>query len=242
MIVLFDVGPRLRALGRVGHELGRRRSASLISGTSSSGQLMLPPARMLSPLKSGRASSAGRRSPAASPTHGQTLTSDFGTPQNFVNIVSRVDQAQLRLEAHLVELLLGDLRDRLVGLGVVADDQQLLVALVLARGHARLLEVLGRQGAVALRLRHPVLLGGPAVDAVGLLEAGHARRDEVLGDRPERLAAALLARRVAVEARDHGLADVDVVERRRGSCPSRSCASHRPAPPTARSCCSPAAA
>ena len=59
-------------------------------------------------------------------------------------------------------------------------------------GRARLATTPGRRP-VAFRLGREVELVRPALDAVGLLEAGHARRDVVLGDRAERLAAALLA-------------------------------------------------
>src|SRR5918992_3994773 len=64
--------------------------AVLISGTSSSGQLEFCVSTMFSPLNVGSIIVCGSEKSFDQPTDGQTLTSDFGTLQNFVNIVSRV--------------------------------------------------------------------------------------------------------------------------------------------------------
>ena len=98
------------------------------------------------------------------------------------------DEPQPDLEAHLLELLLGDL-GRLLGdaLGR-ADHQQRLAAGVLARRVAGLLEVLGGQRRVTLRVRHEVQTR--ALQATGLLEAGQPRRDHVRRDVADELAAA----------------------------------------------------
>ena len=88
---------------------------------------------MLFPLNVGSSIVCGSAKSCAQPTDGHTFTSDSETLQNRVNIVSRVTRPQLGLEAHLLQLLVGDLRDRALGLGVVGHDQQVLAALVLAR-------------------------------------------------------------------------------------------------------------
>src|SRR5919108_4251604 len=62
----------------------------LIAGTSISGQFEFCVSTMFSPLKVGSSIVCGSAKSCAQPTEGQTLTSDFGTLQNFVNIVSRV--------------------------------------------------------------------------------------------------------------------------------------------------------
>src|SRR4051812_36212540 len=62
----------------------------LTSGTFSSGQLEFCDGMMFSPLNVGSSIVCGSAKSCAQPTDGQTLTSDFGTLQNFVNIVSRV--------------------------------------------------------------------------------------------------------------------------------------------------------
>src|ERR687893_3208820 len=64
--------------------------ASLTSGTSSSGQLELLVSKMLFPLNVGSSIVCGSAKSCAQPTDGQTWTSEAGTLQNFVNIVSRV--------------------------------------------------------------------------------------------------------------------------------------------------------
>src|SRR5215216_7387306 len=55
-----------------------------------SGQFEFCVSTMFSPLKVGSSIVCGSAKSCAQPTDGQTLTSDFGTLQNLVNIVSRV--------------------------------------------------------------------------------------------------------------------------------------------------------
>src|SRR5215213_8121195 len=62
----------------------------LTSGTSISGQFELPVGMMFSPLNVGSSIVCGSAKSCAQPTDGQTVTSESGTLQNFVNIVSRV--------------------------------------------------------------------------------------------------------------------------------------------------------
>src|SRR5918998_3147443 len=64
--------------------------ALLTSGTSSSGQFEFCDGMMLSPLNVGSSIVCGSEKSCAQPTEGQTLTSESGTLQNFVNMVSRV--------------------------------------------------------------------------------------------------------------------------------------------------------
>src|SRR5918999_1813241 len=63
---------------------------SLSSGTSSSGQFEFCDSTIASPLNVGSSIVCGSEKSFDQPTDGQTLTSDFGTLQNFVNMVSRV--------------------------------------------------------------------------------------------------------------------------------------------------------
>src|SRR5215212_9017513 len=77
--------------------------AALTAGSSSSDQFELETCRMFAPLKIGSITVCGSAKSCAQPNDGQTFTSDRGTWQKRVSIVSR-DQPQLRLEAHLVEL------------------------------------------------------------------------------------------------------------------------------------------
>src|SRR5918999_2816017 len=71
---------------------------SLSSGTSSSGQFELPVSRMLSPLNVGSSIVCGSAKSFSQPTDGQTWTSESGTLQNLVNIVSRVTRRSLVLK------------------------------------------------------------------------------------------------------------------------------------------------
>src|SRR6185503_13809097 len=72
--------------------------ASLTSGTLSSGQFELPVGMMLSPLNVGSSIVCASAKSCAQPTDGQTLTSESGTLQNLVNIVSRVTRRSLVLK------------------------------------------------------------------------------------------------------------------------------------------------
>ena len=111
--------------------------ALLISGTLSSGQFEFCVGMMFSPLNVGSSIVCGVVE-VLRPADGRADVR-LGVRHVAELREHRVagHEAELRLEAHLVELLLGDLRDRLVRVGVVADDQDLLVALVLARGACR---------------------------------------------------------------------------------------------------------
>ena len=146
---------------------------------------------------SARASSGRPRSPAASRRSGRSRPSAAACCSSACTSSAAAPGAS-DLEAHLLEVLLGDL-GRLGGHAHVgADHQELLGALVLAGGEARLLEVLG--GDVRQRLavgRQEVHAG--ALHAAGLLEAGRARRDEVRGDVADGLAAAV--RRIALRSK-----------------------------------------
>src|ERR671924_195240 len=62
----------------------------LIAGTFISGQFEFCVGMMFSPLNVGSSIVCGSEKSCSQPTDGQTLTSDFGTLQNFVSIVSRV--------------------------------------------------------------------------------------------------------------------------------------------------------
>ena len=117
---------------------------------------------MLSPLNVGSSIVCGSAKSCAQPTDGQTLTSDSGTLQNFVNIVSRVTRRSFVLKPISLSCCSVICAIDLSGSALSADDQQLLVALVLAGGEARLLEVLGRQVAVALSAAQPVELRRPS--------------------------------------------------------------------------------
>src|SRR5919112_163800 len=72
--------------------------ALLTSGTSSSGQFELPDGMMFSPLNVGSSIVCGSAKSCAQPTDGQTLVSESGTLQNFVNIVSRVTRRSFVLK------------------------------------------------------------------------------------------------------------------------------------------------
>src|SRR5919106_474138 len=71
---------------------------SLSSGTSSSGQFELPVSRMLSPLNVGSSIVCGSAKSWSQPTDGQTWTSESGTLQNLVNMVSRVTSRSVVLK------------------------------------------------------------------------------------------------------------------------------------------------
>src|SRR5215217_7849763 len=71
---------------------------SLSAGTSSSGQFEFCVSMMLLPLNVGSSIVCGSAKSCAQPTDGQTWTSDFGTLQNFVNIVSRVTRRSVVLK------------------------------------------------------------------------------------------------------------------------------------------------
>src|SRR5918992_3210064 len=62
----------------------------LTSGTSSSGQFVLPLGMMLAPLNVGSSIVCGSEKSCPQPTDGQTWTSESGTLQNLVYMVSRV--------------------------------------------------------------------------------------------------------------------------------------------------------
>src|SRR6201991_2814498 len=72
--------------------------ALLTSGTLSSGQFEFCVSTMFSPLNVGSSIVCGSEKSFDQPTDGQTVASDFGTLQNFVNIVSRVTRRSFVLK------------------------------------------------------------------------------------------------------------------------------------------------
>src|SRR5919109_1242460 len=70
----------------------------LIAGTFIAGQFEFCDGMMFSPLNVGSSIVCGSAKSCAQPTDGQTLTSEAGTLQNFVNIVSRVTSRSVVLK------------------------------------------------------------------------------------------------------------------------------------------------
>ena len=192
--MVVDLRPRLVAARARPGSSAAFVMASLIAGSLSCGQLTLPCWRMLLPLnvgvehrlRVGEVLEPARRS-------GRSRPSTCGTPQNFVYSVSCGHDAEVELEAQLLELALDDLGGLLARVGVGRDGQELLRAGPLAVGvdrEARVL-LLGGQHVllghrrVALRVGEEVQVG-VLLQAAGLLEAGDARRDPAVGDVAER--------------------------------------------------------
>src|SRR5919108_999880 len=97
VIILFtSAHPFARSAGSVSSLASS--IALLISGTSSSGQFEFCVSTMFSPLNVGSSIVCGSAKSFDQPTDGQTLTSDFGTLQNFVNMVSRVTRRRVVLK------------------------------------------------------------------------------------------------------------------------------------------------
>ena len=199
---LSSVGPRLRALGRIGDRLGLVDRLVDRSGRSTCGQFdVAATGRCSSPLNSGSSMRLRRRrSPCTQPRFGQIAT--FGrrhAAELRVHRVACVTSAELQLEADLLDCSATTCASPSAGDGVVADDQQRRRALVLAARVAGLLHVLGRERAVAARASTVKSKPGPFRPPASSKPAMPGGR-KCVRDRAERLAAARLAQRVAVEA------------------------------------------
>ena len=173
---------------------------------------------MFSPLNVGSSIDWPSLKSFSQPTFGQTSGVFSGTPQNFVYMMSWVTFWRLTLKPELLELALDHLRGVGAGGRVVADHRDLAVrALALAARRTRPSSCTRPRGPG----RRPGWRGsrgpGPSRPPASS-KPGKSGGGEVRGHRADELAAAGVAQVGAVRVGDHGLADVDVVERRLRSC------------------------
>src|SRR4051812_9031667 len=119
-------------------------------------------------------------------------------------------RAELHAEAQLLEAVQDDRSGGLLVAGVVGDHRDGR-ALVLPVGEAGLLQVRSGDLGIASRVLEEVDAG--PILAPGLIEAGNARREDVVGDLTDSGTAEAEQHGLAVDAGGDGLADVRVVER-----------------------------